>query len=433
MSSGNRIISTGVLLVAVWLAGCDSENASSSGDGGAGSVGGPDTASSVALPVPPQFEGQRAIVRDALRVEITVNGRTTNGQRNGDTWSSSFSVGPGEAIALSLVWFETFQGVNDFAVARLDETFGPIDSDTTLQFDSNRYVTSGDGLDYDNDGVSNFDERVANSNPFDPNDPVVTGSGVPPGTTAGGTTAASVDTPDDDAVASPGVAQDVLVTIPAIDPARAPGIDGQFDEVWRDAQYNDTTGAQLSIDNLLVGGDKDPLRSDQQTEFRWGAMHDGRNLYVLVRGESMDVATPTGDTRSPPGRLHNDDSVDLFFDGDNSRFTRYDSVDDTHFLIALLDDDGNATGRVQNGFNTVIDLPAGLRYFNCLCSPVHTWEISIPLASLNIVPGRPFGMEVQINDDLDGGTRDAKWAWFNPSGSDRSFADPSVMGQAVLE
>jgi len=51
--------------------------------------------------------------------------------------------------------------------------------------------------------------------------------------------------------------------------------------------------------------------------------------------------------------------------------------------------------------------------------------------------GKPFGFEIQLNDDDDGGSRDAKWAWMHPAGldstNDFTWQNPSFMGSAVLQ
>ena len=65
------------------------------------------------------------------------------------------------------------------------------------------------------------------------------------------------------------------------------------------------------------------------------------------------------------------------------------------------------------------------------------YELRIPLASINAVPQREFGFEVQINDDDDGGERDAKWGWIHPSRGtsdlDFTWQNPSYMGTVILE
>ena len=60
------------------------------------------------------------------------------------------------------------------------------------------------------------------------------------------------------------------------------------------------------------------------------------------------------------------------------------------------------------------------------------YEISVSLSSLGLSPEERFGLDVQINNDDDGGDRDSKWAWFAPSYQDNSWNNPSLFGTAVL-
>ena len=66
------------------------------------------------------------------------------------------------------------------------------------------------------------------------------------------------------------------------------------------------------------------------------------------------------------------------------------------------------------------------------------YEIKFPLASLGIQVERPFGFEVQIDSDHNGGDSDARYGWRHPSrasdGPDVNFTvqEPSFMGTAIL-
>ena len=46
--------------------------------------------------------------------------------------------------------------------------------------------------------------------------------------------------------------------------------------------------------------------------------------------------------------------------------------------------------------------------------------------------GQPFGFEIQLNEDDNGGARDAKFGWFEPSGSTVADSNPSVFGTVLL-
>ena len=46
--------------------------------------------------------------------------------------------------------------------------------------------------------------------------------------------------------------------------------------------------------------------------------------------------------------------------------------------------------------------------------------------------GRPFGIEIQLNDDDNGAARDARFGWLEPSGSSMADSNPGVFGTALL-
>ncbi|WP_420450183.1 sugar-binding protein, partial [Ilumatobacter sp.] len=142
------------------------------------------------------------------------------------------------------------------------------------------------------------------------------------------------------------------------------------------------------------------------------------------------------------GPLWQDDNLNLFIDGDASGGTSYDGVNDFHVFLALGDGSGGPntdSGRVEAGPNSV-GVPAGLRMAACFCNPVAAWEISVPLDSVGIRADRTFGIELQIDEDNDGGGRDARFGWSNPSAadaggdgsSDFAFLEPRYFGIARL-
>ena len=120
-------------------------------------------------------------------------------------------------------------------------------------------------------------------------------------------------------------------------------------------------------------------------------------------------------------QLWHDDSVELFIDADNSKGDVYDGIND--FQVTLSVDSG--MDPVISGFS-----PPGLGIFYRAIGA--TMEISINLESAGIEIGKPFGFDVHINEDDNGGDRDAKWGWFEKSGLDRSWQQPSVLGLSLI-
>ena len=353
--------------------------------------------------VPSVLKSVRAVNPVNLRSEVLVGGKSISMTRAGNDWQGSISLMEG-THSLSISWFEDIGGGVEVKLAELNQDIVMEASNTTVTLTAEMYNT---GFDNDGDGFSNLDERRQNSDPNDAGSPRTDG---------------------------------VNVTVPFIATSDAPTIDGLYDAIWNNSQFNDVTGNQLSINNLLVGSD--PARSDGNTEYQWAALHDEINLYIMVFFDNVETTTLFADS----AEAFNDDNVTLYWDGSNNSKTvgsSYDGVDDYIVRIPLL---VNATdvntsthpnSRLEIGAGSVA-APAGLEFAACRCiNGRNLWEIKIPLATSGIQSRRALGFDVQIDDDIDGGTRDAKWAWFHPSRTDADVDDaeqtPSALGTMLLE
>lgn len=71
-------------------------------------------------------------------------------------------------------------------------------------------------------------------------------------------------------------------------------------------------------------------------EYQWAAMHDDTYLYLMVFGEQVGA-----ELLSDSGFFYDDDNLNIFIDGDNSKSSSYDGVNDYHILIPLLESDGS--------------------------------------------------------------------------------------------
>ncbi|MFK7996544.1 MAG: sugar-binding protein [Granulosicoccus sp.] len=380
-----------ILLCAFLVAGCTEESG----------VGIESTDSSTAGKLfisTPGFLNARALNPDELRVNVQVDGTEVAATRVGDAWTVTIQVAPDTPYILTIEWTNS----SGLLLAQYDQRQAAVTTNSSLSITSDQYQSSGnERFDTDDDGSSNLAEIDAGT---DPNDP---------------------DSKPGSVVPDP-----VTVSLPRVQVSEAPLIDGLYDDVWDQAQFSDTDANRLFIDNLLSNVDTNTQRTDGNAEFLWAGMHDGTHLYLYIFGENRDAQG--ADARADSTILYHDDSVELFFDGNLSRGTSYDGVDDTSIIIALLDQEGNSSGRISRGASGSQPIPEGLRFFNCLCSPVYTWEIAIPLTSLNINPEQPFGMELQLNDDNTGGDRDSYWGWFQTSRSPATFFEPRVMGTIEL-
>lgn len=393
-----RRSAVGLLICAV-LAACVSEDdreiTLSRADDGLGRL---------AVPAP-DFLTSRAIDPDQLVLGLTVNGNEVTVQREGDLWSGSVKVPPGTTAVISLDWSERVRG-RVLMLARYENTINAVSSDQSIVISNDDYRID---FDDDADSVTNLAERRTDSDPFDNQDPD---------------------------------ANFALVRLPAINPSDAPVIDGAYDGIWDTAEYLDVNRQTLSINNLMI--DMGAVLANDEAGYRWGGMHDGEYLYLVAfgEGEGGSAQTPFGDS----DQIFNDDTLNVFWDADNSALREYDGVNDFQLLISLLgrgDDAIPNSSRSENkrfrpGSNSSFFPDEAIDFATCVCrDDSNFWELRIRLSDAAIVVGQTFGFEMQLDDDRDGGTRDVKWGWQHPSrdGQDRDFTwfDPSFMGTAVLE
>jgi len=422
-----------------------------------------------------------------------------------NNWTGTINVQPNSTYFVSIEWIETLpEGDLVLALWARDVAVG--DNGTQINLSDANYDFS---IDQDGDQITNLEERQNNTNPFIPNDQSTgttdanTDTGLPDTDVAGtagdsdgeGATDSGANTDDgtsagtdgntdgelssetsgnsdsegstdtggnpDDGTSTSG-SNEVLLThikasalIPRISTNQAPFIDGlgvnlngqdELTGEWRNAVQFDDAGAGLWINNLMLNPDGEADGADGAELRRWAAMHDGINLYILVLSD--DINARHADSTLP----WQDDSVEIFIDGDNSKLTDWTSGDDFHVVIPLLKFRSTQANNEINGrFTPQTDSTAAASAMEFSTGPsvgpngirVARWEqdvyeIAIPLSSVGIVVGSPFGFEVQINDDDDGGNRDSKWGWYHPSrtggvDTDRTYLDPSVMGVVVLE
>lgn len=362
----------------------------------------------------PDFLNARAINESNLepRVSVQVNGVNfpVTVQQVRPIWVGDVLVPEGSNATLTIEWFET--GVTDLPaelggelkLAFFSSSVTNVDQNQAIEIETAQYdVTSTDArprpdLDIDRDGAGNLAERTAGSRPND-----------------------NADTPS-------------VVTLLFND--QAPIIDGQYDSIWNNAQFLDQNRSPLSIDKVLL--DFNVIEDDEDRQYKWAGMHDGTYLYLMIFGEVGAQQTPFGDSDI----AFQDDAVDIFWDGNNSKRAGYDGVDDFQAIIALLSKNGAGSPNVSGNLDTRFELGdrstpidgTAIDFAVCLCTgEQQLWEVRINLEAAKIPIDKTFGFEIQLNNDVDGGGRDAKWAWFDESGEDSTWRFPSKMGTARLE
>lgn len=369
--------------------------------------------SGLELPVP-DFLQARAILSTNLdaRVSADIDGVTYQAKRTqpGLPWVGELFVPEGNNAALTVEWVERevpdlpddMEG--ELLLATYSTTLTNVQLNMAVVIETEQFITQGTvlnprpSLDIDADGFSNLVERQSGSRPND--------------------------------------ASDKPAEVTILFNASSPVIDGRYDAIWNNAQFLDSDRNALNIDKLMI--DRGVTEPDEDRKYKWAGMHDGRYLYLLIFGEQGEDQTPFGDSTLD----YNDDAIEVFWDADYSRQLLYDGVDDFHVVIPLLSA-GDAptenrsdidTARFSLGANSTPIERSAVDFGVCLCSgSQQIYELRIDLAVAKIPLDTIFGFEIQIDNDVNGGERDAKWAWFDDTGGDNTWRFPFRMGSARLE
>jgi len=334
----------------------------------------------------------RAVDRDQLRPSVRFSdGTIIPMNRTGEnTWSGSINVLPQNSYFMFVDWIETLPDGAELVLGKWAQSVdvGAQGRELVLTEENFDFTVDDDG-----DGSSNLQERQNNTNPFvhndqdqidgevdgntdgttngngdngnddsatagdgnsdgtsdgtsDGNDDSISvgGEGTSSASPDGGTTSGSADsgaTSGDSIGGSTTSGTDggtsnafASVLVPRIDPDDAPVIDGLNVIVngqdnligeWLNAVQFDDSGERLWIDNLMVDAGADTVDGAQHR--RWAAMHDGEKLYLLVLSDDQ------GQRESDSFDHWQDDTLELFIDGNNSKLSTWGDEDDFHVLV----------------------------------------------------------------------------------------------------
>ncbi len=181
-----------------------------------------------------------------------------------------------------------------------------------------------------------------------------------------------------------------------------PVIDGEVDYAWEGAS------AQYFV----------PLDDPANASGSWKALYDSENLYVIV-----DVTDDS--LQNDSASSWQDDSVELYFDGGNTKVDTPLSGNDHQFTLGWTTDEiqgTNIDGATEGIEHAQVDTDTG-------------WRIEIKLPWLSIQGAAPqardlIGIDCYYNDDDDGGdSRENKLLSFSTV---EGWNDASQWGTAVL-
>ena len=190
-----------------------------------------------------------------------------------------------------------------------------------------------------------------------------------------------------------------------------PVIDGTAENTWADVQAINIVNSQM-INGLTS------TSSDLSANYKitW----DSTALYLLVNVIDDTLKNDSGTS------TWDDDGIELFVDGNNEKGSTYDAND--HQYIFRVND---ATVHEYGIAQTVN--PAGVAFVQGNYEGGYLMEIKINWSAIGVTAANAklAGLDVQVNDDDNGGTKDARMMWFSQSGQS-PFVDPSLFGTIKL-
>ena len=185
-----------------------------------------------------------------------------------------------------------------------------------------------------------------------------------------------------------------------------PTIDDRIDGVWGSARVSD-------IANLTFGGGTPGFGG------QWRALATSEALYVLVQVTDADLNNDSG------AEWYQDDAVELFIDGDNSKGSSYDGANDFQFGFRWND------AQVRLG-GASVQSAAGVNHEMYATSDGYALEVEIPWSTIGTSPslGDRIGFDVAVDNDNGGGSREAQYTSLATRAG--GFSDPSLFGSVFL-
>ena len=187
---------------------------------------------------------------------------------------------------------------------------------------------------------------------------------------------------------------------------KAPVIDGKVDDCWAKAE-------KYTIKHSLY----ESPSSEKDLSAYFQTMYDNENLYLIVNVTDDDL-------RHDSSEQYQDDNIEIFIDADNSKS---DSYGDNDYQYCFNWDAASPVISEYNNKNI-----QGIELSMENTDGGYIAEIKFPFAAIKVTPkpGSSIGLDVQVNDDDNGGDRDSKIAWC--AKQDNAWENPSVFGIAEL-
>ena len=201
--------------------------------------------------------------------------------------------------------------------------------------------------------------------------------------------------------------------------ATAPAIDAAMGaNEWADA-------AMISVDNLDANHAIDLMVDEFDVRSNAYLKWDDTNLYLYFKIWD-DLVEGTADNTNN----WEWDSIELFFDADNSDTNPYDGVDDIQIRFNIGQE---GTDLIDAGYGTGTSWSwnaAGVSYEAAETDDGWDLEIAMPIADLNVDPGTEFGFDIQLNDRDDDVGQQTVYRWWAPS--EPAWSNAALFGTAEL-
>jgi len=203
---------------------------------------------------------------------------------------------------------------------------------------------------------------------------------------------------------------DIILRMPDL---AMPVIDGVIDDVWSVASEQDMP---------ITTSGSDPS-GPADCSGLWRVLWDWEYIYALVIVKDETLNNDTG-----PGSKWNDDSVEFYVDGDNSKGSSVDD-NDHQYTCRWNNAEIETPSAIHNGEPSLV----GYEYAIVTTGSGYIYEARVPWTSIIAEPpgaGELIGIDMYINDDDDGTDRDTQIAWHSPEGA--GWNTPSMWGTAQL-
>ncbi|MCP4260715.1 MAG: hypothetical protein GY774_24800 [Planctomycetes bacterium] len=203
---------------------------------------------------------------------------------------------------------------------------------------------------------------------------------------------------------------DILIRSPDL---AMPVIDAVVDDVWSVATEQDIP---------ITTSGSDPS-GPADCSGKWKVLWDWEYIYVLVIVKDEALNNDSG-----AGSKWNDDSVEFYVDGDNTKSATVDD-NDHQYTCRWNNAEIETPSAIHNGDPSLV----GYEYAIVTTGSGYIYEARVPWTSIIAEPpgaGDLIGIDMYINDDDDGTDRDTQIAWHSEAGA--GWNTPSMWGTAQL-